>query len=438
MMTLVKNIYFLFNVLFIILYEAVLYWVFNNFESFIERLTKKLSKINILYVKMFQAFALNNSLIDANINNKLLQFTDNAPWTVDDLDPSTLIAIEDEYNIQFKDGFEPINSGMISLVFKGCKVHKMKDPEYVIVKMKRKNIEAKLSDAIEKLLFCVYCLSFIPFINKYQISEVIHKNIGLIEHQVNFSKEVENMVRIQNNCKHLKYVKIPQVNAEVTKKYPNVIFMEYINGLQINKIHKDDYDDFAKQVVKFGFVTTLLHGVSHGDLHAGNILFIKDDADTKYKHKIGILDFGIIFEIDNEFKQTMFDIFTDLFVSTPQELAIKFLKSGIIEPLDVIQNLPKEHYNNIVTFISKILDETIHSSKQATQLQMYNFLVTFNSYMDDNKLTSLGLRPSDNFVKTQLALAIAHGITLTLCNDDYIGLADRVINELFHTNLLQN
>jgi hypothetical protein len=43
--------------------------------------------------------------------------------------------------------------------------------------------------------------------------------------------------------------------------------------------------------------------------------------------------------------------------------------------------------------------------------------------MDDNKLTSLGLRPSDNFVKTQLALAMAHGITLTLCNDDYIGLA---------------
>ena len=121
MLKMLKNVFFLINASWIILSELFLYGVFNDFDSFIDRITHKLAHINILYVKMFQAFALNNCLIDDKTNNKLLKFTDNAPWSQQDLDPDTLIKLEDDYNILFKDGFEPINSGMISLVFKGYK-----------------------------------------------------------------------------------------------------------------------------------------------------------------------------------------------------------------------------------------------------------------------------------------------------------------------------
>ena len=100
----IQNIYFLLNASWIILFELFLYGLFNNFDSFIDRLTHKLANINILYVKMFQAFALNNALIDDKTNNKLLKFTDNAPWTFEDVDPYTLIKLEDDYNKLFKDG----------------------------------------------------------------------------------------------------------------------------------------------------------------------------------------------------------------------------------------------------------------------------------------------------------------------------------------------
>ena len=58
--------------------------------------------------------------------------------------------------------------------------------------------------------------------------------------------------------------------------------------------------------------------------------------------------------------------------------------------------------------------------------------------MSKNELLQLGLRPSENFVKTQLALAMSHGVTLTLCKDDYINLTDQVLNELFHTKFLNS
>lgn len=428
----IQNIFFLLNASWIILFELFLYGIFKNYDSFIDRLTHKLASINILYVKMFQAFALNNSLIDDKTNNKLLKFTDNAPWSSKDLDHNTLFKLEDEYNIIFRDGLEPINSGMISLVFKGYK----KTSETVIVKIKRKNIEEKLDDAIEKLLFFIYVLSFLPIVDKYQIPQLVNKNVNIIRQQTNFHTEIQNMAKIKHNCRGLKYIKIPSANADVTKKYPNVILMDYIDGIPINKVLESDYEIFAKQVLKFGLVTTLIHGVSHGDLHSGNVLFIKDENDEKYKYKVGVLDFGIIYEADPDFKQALLEFASEMMTSPSQELAKKVLNTGLIEPLEIIQNLPKHHYDNIVKIIGDILYETIHKSKEANQLKIYHFLTSFHSYMSRNELLELGIKPSDHFVKTQLALAMSHGVTLTLCKDDYINLTDQVLNEIFHTKFL--
>lgn len=214
--------------------------------------------------------------------------------------------------------------------------------------------------------------------------------------------------------------------------------MERIEGIKINNIKEEDYEPFAKLVVKFGLVTTLLHGVTHGDLHAGNILFIKDFKDSKYPHKIGVIDFGIIHSVDSQCKISLIDILTQLFEKTPRESAEKILNSGSIDPPGILQKIPKEDYNNIVTCLAEILDETINTSKKANQLQIYKFFSKINNYLSKKELSNIGIRPSDEFVKAQLVLAMSHGVTLTLCKGDYITLMDEVLNELFNTKLLFN
>jgi predicted unusual protein kinase regulating ubiquinone biosynthesis (AarF/ABC1/UbiB family) len=431
----IKAILFLLNVLYIFGEELLVYIIFNDFPSFIDRITMRLSGINILYVKVFQAFALNNSLIDDSINNKLLKFTDNAPWDYSDIRLGDLVTVADKYDLYLKPGYEiPINAGMISLVFKACKINKSRDP--VIIKMKRHNIEQKLNDAIDNLLFCMYLLSFIPIIHKYQLSEVVHRNIEIIRHQTNFLEEVDNMNRVKTNCKNLKYVKIPSAYREVTEQYPNCILMDYIEGIKIKDIKKEDYEGFAKQVMKFGFVTTIVHGLAHGDLHGGNILFIKDEKDEKYKYKIGVIDFGIVYELDNEYKNLLFSVLTQMFEVEPRETAIKILNSGVIEPKGILEQIPKTDYENIVNFTTELIDEAVNGSKQANQVQLYKFISKLKDYLSNSNLANIGIRPSDNFVKSQLVLAMSHGVTLTLCDDDFTTLADKVLNELFHTNMI--
>jgi predicted unusual protein kinase regulating ubiquinone biosynthesis (AarF/ABC1/UbiB family) len=448
-----KQIYFIYNVFWIFLTELFLYrFVDKDYTLFIEKITNKLANINILYVKIFQSIALNNRFIDDKINNILLKFTDNAPWNKNDICFDTLLELRKEY-INFENenenngnenndiynedddiySIEPINSGMISLVFKSY--NKLTN-EAIIIKLKRKNIEEKLTNAIDNLLFLIKIISYMPFIKKYKIQEIVERNIDIIKHQTDFHEEVENIIKIRRNCENLKYIIIPNVFDKVTKKYPNVIMMEYIEGIKIDQIEKEDYEPFAKQVLKFGIITSIIHGFTHGDLHSGNILFIKDENNIKNKYKIGILDFGIMYIIEKEFKEKLFDVFTNIFNEQPNVTAEKLLLSGFMEPVELLKNLPEEKYNYLLNMATSMLDETLNTSKKANQIQLYKFLVNFNNYLNTQKIIDIGLKPSDQFVKFQLVLAMSHGITLLLCKEDYIIIANKVMNELFHTEFL--
>lgn len=429
-----KGLLFILRAGWIISSELCVYYMVRDYSYFIECVTYRLASINILYVKVFQAISSNNCLIDEKTNNKLLKFTDNAPWSASDINFDELGDMCAKYNIVIPNGFEtPMNAGMISLVYKG---YQGESEAPIIIKIKRKNIDANLNNAIENLHTIMYVLSFIPLIHKYQIAEVLKRNIDIIRSQTDFHKEISNVIKIKQNCKNLKYVKIPSVFPDVTKQFPEIILMEYIDGIKINEIEEEDYEPFAKQVMKFGFVTSIVHGVTHGDLHSGNILFIKDVKDEKYPYKIGVIDFGIIYELDSTYKGFIFDLLTQMFSAPPRESALKLLHSGIIDPPGILSQIPKADYETIVQFTSEIIDETVNSSKKANQIQIYKFLHKLKDYLGDSALVNIGIRPSDNLVKTQLVLAMSHGITLTLCKEDFMNVADKVINELFHTSMM--
>jgi predicted unusual protein kinase regulating ubiquinone biosynthesis (AarF/ABC1/UbiB family) len=379
-------------------------------------------------VKLFQAIALNNHWINDTTSQQLLEFTDNVPWTTEDLDAPLLKTICKKYKIKGVRN-KPINSGMISVVFKGYIGKKSKK---VAIKMLRKNIHNKLIASIKMIETIIDVLSLF-IIDRYKIKDIIEKNITTILSQTNFTKEVENCVKMKNNCIHLPYVKIPKVYEMVTKDYNNVIVMEFIYGLKINEVLSNDTLSgidriaFAKQIIKYGVVTSAIHGFTHGDLHSGNILFIKRHLDNKVNYILGIVDFGITYEFKQHFQTMLLEIVTEIFCSLPEKSADKLLRSGLIEPTNMHELLSRDDYENILRFVTSIVNDCIHND----ELQLYSFLHKITQYFTSDYITRLGIKPSDDFIKLQLVLAMGQGVTLKLCKDNFMVYANEVINEIF-------
>ena len=428
----ISNICFLLDMMYIFSVEYITYLVSKNYNAFIKNIAYRLSNKNILYIKIFQAISLNNHIIDDVMNNELLSYTDSAPYDTSDIDWNALNNVKRDFKLHMLDD-KPINSGMISIVYK----MKNDADEDIIIKIKRCNIEQKLDYAIQKLMFLIYVLSFIPRINTLNIPSIVNKNLTLLKQQLNFEEEVQNTIDMKENCKNLKYVKIPTIYPEATKLFPNIIMMEYIQGAHISKIDAIDYETYAKLIIKYGFVSLLITGLTHGDLHGGNIIFIKNAANADVSFQIGIIDFGIVLKINPTIKNVFLEIFSELFTKPSIEIATELLNI-IIEPKDVWSSIPKTHSENITQVTANIIEHTIHNGKGATQIKIYEFLEKFNNYVNDHNLTAYGLCIGDDFVKMQLALAMSHGLCLCLCKHNYLEVANDVLNTMFHTDLLAN
>ena len=400
----------------------------NNYPLFIQNITTRLASKNILYVKFFQAISLNNNLIDGAMNQELIKYTDSVPYSSDDIDWEVIMNLKTVYGIDFLQNTTPINAGMISLVYK------MNDGiqnQEIVVKIKRVGIEEKLNDAIEKMKFIINLLTCIPWLNHFNLLESFNKNILILKNQLDFEQEVQNTIKMKCECKNLKYIKIPKVYESVTKLFPNVIVMEYISGVHISKLEENDYEPFAKLVVKYGVASSFMNGFGHGDLHAGNILFIKN-GDRDYK--LGLIDFGIVLEINQIVRDKFLDIFYDFYNKPPIEISNDFL-SCFVEPKEVFQDLPKEHKESLLKITAQIIENVIHGSKSANQNKLFEFIIHFKDYLNTNDLKKYGLYFNDDFIKMQMGLAMAQGVCLCLCKNNYIEIANQVSNEMFHNDI---
>ena len=413
------NISFIFEITAIFFYEYLTFLFNKNYTQFIKNITTKLSKKNIMYVKIFQAISLNNSFIDDTLNAELIKYTDSVPYSDDDIDKKLLEDISRQFSLQLT---TPINSGMISLVYKTRSFDKD-----VIIKVKRKNIDQTFDDAINKLMFFIKILSYIPQINFLNIPNIININISLLRKQLDFEEEVKNTIEMRDNCANLKYIKIPLIYETVTKMYPNVIMMEFIEGLHITKISDDEFNEYAKLVIKYGTVSLINDSVTHGDLHAGNVIFIKNKEPPMYQ--LGLIDFGIVTRIDKKITRLLLNVLSNLNNSTFS--LSEMILNDLIEPRESFLELSNKDF--ILNEISNLINETLNTPKNMNQVRLFEGLKKVNHFFQKNKMHEF--RINNEFVKLQMALAMSQGLALHLCRNDYLPFVKSVMDELFHINI---
>jgi predicted unusual protein kinase regulating ubiquinone biosynthesis (AarF/ABC1/UbiB family) len=282
--------------------------------------SKRLAVKNMMYVKIFQAFATNRNIVSPELNHFFSEYTDNVKYTDDEYDINELKELETRSNecepyqqLRILNDYTPIKSGLMSLIFKGVITKTESGDEIpVVVKYLRKNISKNFNASMNNLVVFAKLTRYFPYLRTLNVESLILQNIVCLNDQVCFIKELANITLYYKHWNNYEYVKIPKPYADYTEKInPDIIVMEYIDGMKITEIDPDDNDEFGKVLAAFNAKAAFCTSFYHGDLHPGNILFIKtppSDSATAANpiYKIGILDFGIIGHLSREDQEMLF------------------------------------------------------------------------------------------------------------------------------------
>lgn len=444
--SLLLNVWFVLRVVWFIIRTYCTYVLSKDKKKFTKGLCEDLARKNVLYVKLFQSVALNAKFIDEDMHDELLKYTDNVFWEQSNIDWDMVFILETEHDICFDGGYKPINSGMISVVFK---VLDKITGEHLALKMKRKNIAPKLEQAIKEFEMLAYFASFVPMFKALQLDDIIKENIKTVKDQTDFGLEVRNLNEIRANCAHLNYIKIPKVRNDFLK-YSDIIMMEFIEGTTISGIDPEDREEFAKIIIKFAYVNLLVHGVMHADMHAGNILFIKNDksepntqgvASLKErrtpKYQLGVIDFGILCKIDDHYKNILYKIFESIQRVPSRE----FVETAMYLLYDIephLENIGNFHYDEMLRKPTEIVEDAFYGDKKVSVnilFEMCNILFYIQDYLKKEKVLNSPLTMNEDFIKMQTILAMVQGVILKLCAEKCVPLMNEVFHEMFHTSL---
>ena len=412
----------------------------ENYNKIVIRFAEELTHKNIFFTKIFQGVSnnANNKLMNKELFNYFISYTDNVKYEENELDYIGLFELisiakrnGDELVIHGKS--EPIKSGVIAIVYKATLNGKQ-----VIVKYRRKNIVEKFDNSISELELLVNITNKLPYLCNLNICDIFEENREIMKRQLNFANEVENIQVFYDKFKNVKDICIPHVYSYFTEANPDVIVMEYIEGVRLENVCEDDIDKYSKILSKFNIKSVFYDSIYHADLHSGNVIFTKekDPQGINDVLKIGVIDYGIIGKLTRE-EQNIFFNFFKILVSRNYEKLAKYIVAHLSEPLEKREKGEKGEKHDK-------LNENRESVKNEKLIRdiydiCYNTLsikqIFFGGeeiYEVNKILKSEGLTFSKFFCRIELAIAISENVCNSLCKDKtYIEQLMSAFKELF-------
>jgi aarF domain-containing kinase len=247
------------------------------------------------FIKFGQIMASSPGLFGEDVADEFRSCLDTGPAVEFD---AVRRVVEDDLGMTLADAFadfapEPIGRASIAVVHRA----KLHDGRRVAVKIIRPGIERQVATDLDLMLPLFEVLarqtgdqmagSVLQLVDSFRIQ---------VGEEMDLRNEARTMARFRELLAevHLPSIVVPEPYPELSGQ--NVLTMELIDGVPIDDLARVselgiDPVPIVEEVVRAFFLTTVRWGAFHGDVHAGNMLLLRDG-------RIGILDWGIVGRLD--------------------------------------------------------------------------------------------------------------------------------------------
>ncbi len=259
-----------------------------------ERLRMAIEELGPTFVKLGQILSTRYDILPQDIVDELSLLQDRVKEYDFEIAESIF---KKEIGKDIEDVFEefdstPLASASIGQVYQG----KLKNGEWVVLKIQRPNIKKKINNDLQ-ILFDISKLVDEHY-NKKEIikyNDIIKEFSFFIKRELDYTYEALNCNKFEEIYKKDERVVIPKIYWEFTSK--RVMCMERIQGVKLNDfdcIEKKGWDKekLAKLGAKIFMEQIFMHSFFHGDPHPGNLMILNEN-------KIALIDFGIVGYLDD-------------------------------------------------------------------------------------------------------------------------------------------
>ncbi|EKP05002.1 ABC1 family protein [Leptospira kirschneri str. 2008720114] len=255
------------------------------------RLREAFEELGATYIKLGQLIASAPSLFPDEFVSEMQKCLDQ----VRPIPYSTIKTIvEKELGGKLSDHFlsvEPIPIASASI----AQVHSAvtKNGLDVVIKVQRPDIESTLSADLNLIYFVsVLFEKFAPGLSKSGIADMVEQfQISILE-EIDFYKEANNIEEFEKELLSMgeTRARVPKVYRELSTK--KILTLERFYGAPItdeNSIRRysSDPQKTLTDALEIWFSTLSRSGFFHADVHAGNLMILRDGT-------VGFIDFGIV------------------------------------------------------------------------------------------------------------------------------------------------
>jgi len=369
---------------------------------------EKLKGMGPTFVKIGQFISTRSDIFGKDFTGELKELQDN----VAPMDKNVMCRILVDVHEAYPGVFESINDDPLAAASIG-QVHygKLADGTEIAIKFKREGIDEVIHDDFSMLL------GFVDFIKVFsqhrQVQEIdisLREYYALLLEEIDFKKEVSNMVRFASQFKDVRWIKVPRPYTDICTD--DMIVMEYVPSIKINdvatieqaglrtsKISQKLLECFFTQIVQYGFV--------HIDPHPGNVGIIADTG------KIVFYDYGMFVELNGILKENIKQILIALYDRDIDDVCELLLQYDIIK-LDADR---KPYFKKFIASFLSYLDT----------LNVNEFQVSYLDRIDQSEVQFL---ISSKFILLLRGISIMEGNCKMLDpNFNYREILDPFINE---------